>query len=660
MKFSYKLIKKLATKIPKRDKFVDKFNLYAFEAKSLPGDVIEVSVPPNRYSDAASHWGLARLAAAIFGGVLKFKEPDTDVRINLKNTKPEVKVIAKSHTKRYLARYFEIPKVSQSPTWLKDILFACGLRPINAVVDVMNYVILETGQPLHVFDAALVHGPIQIRFAKKGEEIKTIDGQDLTLGVGDLVIADNKGPLAIAGVKGGKRAEVNPYTKKIIVEAANFDPTSIYKTSRFHNLVTDASSRFAHGLSPALAETGLARVAELLKDVCEAKIGEMTDISFSRQPKIVLKFDINEFNKLTGLNFSEAEALEYLKRMGFGIKGKLVFVPPNRTDIAIHADLAEEIVNLYGYHNLPDVAPVARLFPATEDEQVLLKDRIREMLRGFGMSEVYNYSFVSRKDLTKYAEPKWWGAMPLRNPISSDYQYLRPDLVVQLKNNLDDNFRFYDAVKIFEIGKTFPQISKKMDECLYAGIIIGYKKPARVEEPFLELKGVADQLLQSLGVVDYFFRDEDWDVKYYEEGHSLRIEDGNHRVLGRIGVMRGNHNAAYAKLNLGALLKTVTEEKEYEPLPKYPSIMRDLSLLVSEEVRVNQLMEIMENAAPEYLDDVDLIDYYEDEKLKEGRKSLTFRLVFLADDRTLTDKEVGAEMEKIISGLQSTFDVEVR
>src|SRR3989344_1276338 len=517
----------------------------------------------------------------------------------------------------------------------------------------------EIGQPMHAFDAALVAGPIQIRYAKKGEEIKTIDGQDVLLSAADLVIADDKGPLAIAGVKGGKRAEINPYTQKIIVESASFEPTGIYKTSRAVNLITDASSRFSHGLSPALTEVALNRAAELLKEICKAKMGEWTDVVVTAQPKLVLKFDTAEFNRLTGLALKDAEAFDYLKRLGFGVKGRLVEVPATRTDIAIHADLVEEIINLYGYENLPDAAPIVPILPAKEEDRVIIKDKIRNTLQSFGMSEVYNYSFVSRKDLTKYADPKWWGAVPLRNPISSDYQYLRPDLFVEMARNLEDNFRYYNAVRIFEIGKIFIDLNGRLEERMNLGMAIGFKKPAFAGEAFLEIKGATDQLMRDLGIVDYFFKEEKKEMKIFEPGHgSISVEDGNNRVIGRIGIVRDNPTCAFSYLKLDRILKLAMEEKEYEPLPKYPTIMRDLSLLVPNDVRVNELMESMENAAPDYLDDVDLLDYYQDEKLKEGSKSLTFRLIFFADDRTLTDKEVGAEMEKVINALHGKFDLE--
>jgi phenylalanyl-tRNA synthetase beta chain len=654
MKFSYTLLKNLVPKLPEKVKFIEKFNFHAFEAEDVGGDTIEISIPANRYSDAGSHWGIAKIAAAILGTEVKYpkvKEP----KIELKNTQPEIKIAAKKECPRYLGRYFEVSRMLQSPQWMREILLACGMRPINAVVDVMNYVMLEVGQPLHAFDAELVVGGINVRSAKNKEEIRTIEGIDYKLDPNNLVIADEKGPLAIAGIKGGKRAEINLHTKKIIVEAASFDPVSVYRTARQLNLFTDASSRFSHGLVPLSAELGMQRATQLLKEVAQAKIGELNDVNYSKPTKTVLKFDIGRFNDLTGLNLSEKTALEYLKSLGFKVKGKEVEAPETRTDIVLLEDLAEEIVNLYGYEKLPDKPPHVPITPAKKEEQVLMKEKTREILRGFGMSEVYNYSFVSRKDLVKYADPKWWGAVALLNPVSADFHYLRPNLGLHLLRNLDDNLRFYDEVRIFEIGKSFTEKKDQLEENLMLGMAAAYKKG----NPILELKGMIEELFEQLGLVDYFFRDLESEIKFLEEGSGLQIES-DHEIIGFIGTPKAGENFAIAELDFGKLAKLVEEEKEYEPLPKYPSVMRDVSLFVPKSVRVNEILEVIENAAPKYLDDADLVDFYEDPSLKADRKSLTFRLIFQAEDHTLTTEEIGEELGKIISALQDRFDAEIR
>ncbi len=666
MKFSYSLIKKLSTRIPAKGKLAEKFNFHAFETEDAGGDTLEIAIPANRYSDASSHWGIAKIAAAVFNGSVKNPWKGKSPKVEIKNNKPIIKILAKKECRRYSGRYFEISRIGDSPEWMKGVLRSCGLRPINAVVDIMNYVMLETGQPLHAFDANLVAEEISVRLARPGEEILTIDGGSQKLNESDLVIADVKGPLAIAGVKGGKRAEVSPATRRIIVEAANFDSAGIYKTSRRLNLFTDASARFSHGLSPTLVDSGMGRATELLKEICKAKVGEINEAGFIKEPKRVLKFDINRFNLLAGLEMKDKTAVDYLKRIGFKISGsagrRFVEVPPERTDISIFEDLVEEIVNLYGYEKLPANPPRVPLIPVRNEASVLLKEKVREIMRGFGLSEIYNYSFVSRKELVEYAEPKWWGAVSLLNPISADFQYLRPSLALHLMRNVKDNLRFYDSVRIFEIGKTFVDKNNEFEENLMLGVAIGLKQnlPAgKPENPIFELKGLINELLQQLGLTECFLRDLDWDLRFLNQDNSLRIE-ADHQVLGYVGLPKNSNGIAIAEIYLEKLFQLIEGEKEYEPISKYPSIMRDISLLVRKDLRVNQILEEMQRAAPKLLDDVDLVDFYEDPNLKEGRKSLTFRLVFQADDRTLTDGEVGQEMEKIISALTEQFEVEVR
>lgn len=653
MKFSYKLLKKLSPKIPDKAKFIDQFNLHAFETEDLGGDVLEISIPANRYSDAASHWGIAKIAAAIFGGKAEEIEKVKSPKSELKNTAPEIKISAKQLCPRYMGRYFEITKMGESPKWIQEALIANGMRPINEIVDAMNYVMLEVGQPLHAFDADLISGAIDVRLAKKGEKIETIDGKTYKLNGSELLIADDKGPLAIAGIKGGKRAEVNPHTKRIIVEAANFDPTKVYRTSRELNLFTDASSQFSHGLSPALVGIGMNRAAQLLKETANAKIGELEDISTYKPSKKILKFHINKFNSLTGLTLKEGVCLDFLKRLGFnppaGGKGSFVEAPDVRTDIEIFEDLVEEIVNLYGYNHLPASAPTIALMPSGYEDLITLKDEVRRILIGFGLSEVYNYSFVAGNNKEELVE--------VANPISEDKKYLRSSLLPHLLKNIEDNLRFDDAVRIFELGKVFKK-GKGIEENLMLGIAIGTKK----ENPFLELKGLVDQLLKGAGLVEFFMKEESPDI--------LRLES-DHQVLGYLKHLGNN---AAVEINMDKLLTLVEEEKSYEPLPKFPSVMRDLSVFLPLNIRIGNALVLIESAAPKYLEDVDVIDIFEPpqktferktghgggEPVIELKKSITFRMVFRADDRTLTDEEVGKEMEKIVAALISEFNAEIR
>ena len=644
MVFSYSLFKKIVSKIPPRPQLLELLNFRIFEAEGEGKNNLEISIPANRYSDAVSHFGLARLISAATGAKL-IDLVLASAKSRSESDKFQIKISSKKQCSRYSGLYAEFSNLKSSPQWLKDVLADCGLRSINSVVDVMNYVMLEIGQPLHAFDADLISGAIDVRLAKNGEKITTLDGAELKLTNQDLLIADDKRPLAIAGIKGGKTAEVNTQTKRIIVEAANFDGASIYRTARRLNLFTDAGTRFAHGLSPYLVERGIRRAAQLLKEICGAKIGDWVDVDYSKLDKTVLKFDVKKFNALTGFNLEEKVCLEYLKRLGFEIKGDLVTAPPERMDIESFEDLAEEIVNLHSYDELPAIAPKMILKPSGQEDSVVLKSKSRKLLAGLGLNEVYNYSFVAGLKDQNFI---WYSnnakLVELENPIVEDKKYLRPSLLLGLLKNVEDNWRFNDEVRIFEIGRVFAEEKGGLSEKLMLGLALGLKK----QRPFLELKGSLDSFFSGVGLLEHDF---------VPVGDNLRIES-DHHVLGYVRAAQAD--IAVAEIDLTKLVSLIQEEKEYRPLSKYPSIVRDLSFIVDAETRVGDIQNILENIS-KLVEDVDLVDWFQDEqKLGTDKKSLTFRLVFQSEERTLTDEEVGKEMERVVSALEKKFDIEVR
>lgn len=665
MKFSYPVIKKLVPKIKNKARLIEALNLYAFETEDAGGNVFEVSVPPNRYSDAASHLGMAREAAAALK--TKFSPPDYDSPANLKNQIPGVEVIEKKICRRYMARYFEGVKVAQSPKWIKEVLRDCGLRPINNVVDVMNYAMLLTGQPLHAFDADRVKGKIAVRRSKKGEKITTLEGAVYDPGKDVLLIADEKGPLALAGIKGGKKAEVIKKTKRIIVESATFHAVNVYKTSRALNLITDSSLRFSHDLNPALAEIGLKTASYLLKKAIPGiKSGGIYDFQSRKPGAGLIELDVDKLNNFIGFSLKPAQVVTYLRRLGFSAvldknrsSEKLtVKIPPLRRDIDNFEDLAEEIARLAGYDNLKARPPQVSIRVAEVEEQIIFKDQLRKYLIGFGLGEVFNYSFVSEKD----AREDFWDfrAPELANPISAEFRFLRPSLAPRLLKNAEDNFRFSDEVRIFEIGTVFAD-KHQSKENLRLGIALASKK----KETVFELKGLISELLKKTGLTDFFMRDIGRKLEFLEEGGALRIES-DHSVLGYLGkakirgAVRDKANVGIAEIDIDKLLALVEGERSFEPLPKYPSVMRDISILVSRNYRIGEILEAIQAASVRYIDDVDLIDEYTSEKLGDNRQSLTFRIVFRADNKTLKDEEADRELVKIIKILERKFKAEAR
>ncbi|MBI2603927.1 MAG: hypothetical protein HYW56_00080, partial [Candidatus Harrisonbacteria bacterium] len=412
----------------------------------------------------------------------------------------------------------------------------------------------------------------------------------------------------------------------------------------------DASQRFAHNLSPALPQEGMLRATELLIEICRARVGEVVDHYPKKMKPTVLKFDIEAFNGLSGMKLSATQALGYLKRLAFSVQGGgknvKVVAPARRTDIERFEDLVEEIVRLVGYDKLPVTPPAIALTPAVHDDAVMLKGLIRQLLPGAGLSEVYNYSFVSEKDIERVGISD--GAVALQNPVSAEFAYLRPTLAAGLLKNVEDNFRFSDTVRIFEIGKVFADVKGKVRERLVLGIALG----AKHAQPLLELKGIVSELLDRLGLMEHFMREGGMSVKFLNDVESMRVES-DHHVLGYLGAVPQTllAHAAIAEIDLGELTELVSGEREYEPIAKYPSIARDISVLIPRDTRVGEILEEIQAVSPKFVYDVDLIDYFEDEaKMRADQKSLTFRIVFQANDHTLTDGEVGKEMEKIVHG----------
>ena len=709
MKFSFTLLKQLVPAIKNKKDLINKLNLHFFETEDAAGDVLDISIPPNRFSDAASHFGIGREIAAILG--VKYKEVGLPTCPPKLQRRREIKVVVedKKLCPRYTAQYFENIKIGPSPKWMQKILIDCGLRPINNVVDIMNYAMLETGQPLHAFDYDKLKTKnsklkaIIVRRAKKGEKITTLEDKTYELNEDILVIADSKEPIAIAGIKGGKKAEVDKNTKRIIVESANFNGVNIYKSSKLLKLPTDASLRFSHNISPELTIFGINRVSQLLQEVIGAKAGPVIDVNFTKPRKRIIKFDLEKFNKFIGTNLDSKICQKYLERLGFkitrinadqkkdqrAIRGSLadqrksaflVEVPLLRQDIEIFEDLAEEVIRLYGYNRLKSIPPHIHLQLSGFEDQIVLKDKIKKVLAAAGLSEVYNYSFISESDLTFGSSWKD-EVIELENPISNQFKYLRPSLAPYLVKNINSNFRFFDEVRIFEIGKIFYRISEK----LTLGIALASKKDKQV---FFELKGIIEQLFKKVGLVSYLMPEPgegDW-IKVFTDnflipGEVLKIESDGETIgyLGRINKeLVSNYEGVLVEIDLDALLKLVEEEHEYLPLPKYPSVMRDISILVDPLVRVGEIMQAIQQTDLKYIEDVDLIDEYdlqESEKRPRSRsfaslqgkkvesektRSLTFRIIFQAEDRTLTDKEINKEMERITKLLKTKFKAKIR
>lgn len=635
MKFSYSLFKKYLPKLESREQLIDILEAHAFEAEEVDKGLLDISIPTNRYSDAASHIGIIKELSALLD--LKTKDlPELKPVSDIKTPSEKVKVKIKDSKlcSRYLAGKIEGVNVEESPEWIQDILKECGMKPINNIVDVMNYVMLEVGQPLHAFDADKIKGSIVVRSAKNGEKFTSIDDEEYELKDSMLVIADDEQILAVAGVKGGKSSEVDKNTKNIVIESANFDNLSVYRTSRDLGLVTDASTRFSHEISNVLAGIGFVRVIEVLREVGKGEFVEFYDSSPHKQKNREVDLDMDWLNGFLGTNLREVDVKDRLSRFGFGVEDNKVTIPDLRIDINTREDLAEEIIRSFGLNNLEPLPIKASLLPSMSDEIFKIKDKTRNLMEVFGYDEVYSHSFVG--------DDSDGAAVEVENPISTEKKFLRRGLIMQTIDNLKENKKFFDEVRIFEIGRVFDWEGKKIKERNMMSLGVNKEK----EDHFYELRGLIETLLKEFGVVDV-------NIEHDEDLGGIYLTAFGGSMLGR--VFAHDNNISVADIDLDLIVEMDKEEKKFNPVPKYPAVKRDVSIVVNEDVRLGDVISKINEL--NLVKEVSIIDEF---LMKDGKdKSLTIRVVMRSDDKTLNNEEVDEVMEEVLNVFRDK-EIEVR
>lgn len=676
MKVSYNWLKEFVPKLPTPEKTAELLSLHAFEVEGMEkkekDTVLDVAVLPNRAHDCLSHQGIAWELAAI--GNLSFKRKQANVEENkAKNIKDYLKVEVRDRKScpRYTSRVILEVTVKPSPKWLRDRLAVLGQNSINNLVDAANYVMLMLGQPLHVFDLDKIEGKtLIVRKAKKGERIVTLDGNRVSLDPSDLIIADRSQALAIAGIKGGKKAEVTERTKNIALESAHFDPMGIRRTSRRIGVRTEASWRFENGTPPALCSAALDTLASLIVRVAGGEVAAgARDTKAREDPPRIIGWNPDRVRGLLGADISDKEMADILKRLGFEIRtGKnthLARVPWWRLDMEGEADIAEEIGRLWGYMNIPSWLPSSVLITPKQNTEAALAEKMRNGFSYLGFSETYNRSFIGNRhvDWLPRAYPN---LAPIANPLSDEQKYLRPTLLFSLLENVRENLKHVKSVRLFEIGNIFSLSGKKrIDERLMCAGVIAQRKESTRAELFFEAKGAVDGILERLGVDEVWYDDarptSDYsDQRVWHKGRVAEIKVQN-KEIGTMGELSPAFAAeagvdvrvAAFEIALEPLFALVTEKAEYRPVSKYPAVERDISVLVPREVKIDTVQEIIERAGGRLLSDSDLFDIYEGEHLEAEQKSLAFHLVFQSPERTLTDKELTAVFAKIVKALET-------
>jgi len=703
MLFSYNWLQSFfKKKLPKPEKLAEILALHSFEVeevKRVRKDwALDIDVLPNRAPDCFSHLGITREISAILNYKLGIGEWKLTEDKNLKAKDfVSVEVKPRQACPRYTARVITDVKVGPSPKWIRDRLEVCGLRPINNVVDIANYVMLETGQPLHAFDSEKLEGQkIIIRFAKEREKIVTLDEEKYDLDEDILVIADEKSPVAIAGIKGGKLPEIDNKTKIVVLESANFNPKVIRKGSKTIDLKTDASWRFEHGIDPNLTEIGINRAAFLIQKIAKGNVAKGL-IDF--YPKKVLpkriRLDFDYVKSLLGREIPKKEIINILKRLDFKITGVRplqieVEVPTFRLDISIPEDLIEEIGRIYGYQRIKATFPTVSLIPPKRNLDIFWENVIKNILKEAGLTEVYNYSFVSPEQFSIFnsqfskvvdelrSSSRFANArvIEVENPISEEQKYLRPSLIPNLLKNVQKNQKNFREIRIFELGKIFqaPRTEKRM----LTGLITG--------DAFYQMKGVIDSLLQKIGISNIWYDEfeatpEDsnppatlpskgrapskisiWHPKICAE---IKVNHEEIGFLGEIsqkilGDLEIEGKLVVFDIDFEKLQRLSSEETIYQPISRYPAAVRDIAVLVPLEIRVEEVLNKIETAAGILVRDVDLFDIYEGEELPEGKKNLAFHIIYQAKDRTLSSKEIDEIQDKIIKALEEELEWEVR
>ncbi len=646
----------------------------------LGDTMLDLDITPNR-PDCLSVIGIAREIAALTGGKLHIFEVSYQELGRAIDLDAAVEIVESDLCPRYCASLLDGIKVASSPQWMQQRLSACGMRPINNIVDVTNYVMLEYGQPLHAFDYNEIRGKkIIVRRAGNGEIITTLDGVERKLNSDVLVIADKERAVAVAGIMGGGDTEVTNSTTTVLIESANFNQAVIHRGSLGLGLGSEASLRFEKGLSRDLPMIALKRATQLLAEVAGGKVAKgIIDVYPGKKKMEPISLPVADIKRLLGMEMKAGEITKTLELLGFGcMQAKSdpqikVDVPWWRTDITCAADLVEEVARIIGYDKIPTTMLSSQL-PRHEPAPMLsLRRQLRSILVSCGFQEVLTYSLTSLEMLSRLSpELHLIGPTPMKisNPMSREQEYLRTSLRAGVLSVLARNRRYQEGViRLFEIGKVF--LPREMDlpqeKEMLCAVISGAERMlswrGEVEQiDFFVAKGLVESILSQLGVAAEFEEDEDGSLS---QGRRANVMIGNDR-LGVVGELHPKVSEAFElsesayliEIDSDKLLSLITAVKKYQPILRYPSTSRDIALLLDEQITYQQICDIIQEFS--LVKSVALFDLYAGEQVPAGKKSLAFRIIYQSPTRTLTDNEVDQVQQQVLDKLQRDFGAILR
>jgi len=640
--------------------------------------IFDFEITANR-ADCLSLIGIAREGAASLGKKLKMpQELSANRKAKPGHSKEKpfgISLEAADLCSRYTARVIRNVEVVPSPEWLKSRIISAGLRPVNNIVDITNFVLLETGQPLHAFDLDRLNGGIRIRRAEKGEKIITIDNVPRECADSTLVVADDDKAIAIAGVMGGASTEVTDMTKNILLESASFNPISIRRTSRHMGLSSESSYRFERRIDESMVLRASERAAGLIRQIAGGELGPVSDAGKKKGYKKVIPFDLQKTNSLLGMAIDKKKAFKILKALGFLVeekKGKAsVSVPSFRGDVKSLVDLSEEIARIHGYDSIPSTIPKIVGNTSIKEFIDIFEEKISRILTRLGLNEIITYSLTSRSTIRELGIGEG-RVIPIKNPLSIDQEIMRPSMLGGMLGAISHNLkRKAKGIMFFEIGKIYNEKNASfLEESVLSLGLAGLKhedwKNHRGNFDFYDLKGILERLLIGLGLAkDIVFKKET--IPALEDRGSTIVEyDGE--IIAYLGEVTGEvckkfdieKNVFFAEILLNKLEKKVNLRKRYAPYSRYPSILRDMSIVVDKEVTFYEITRIVKELGKGLVKETSLVDLYKGKQIPENKRALLYRIEYASRDKTLQDSEIDKLHTEVRNALSEKLNASFR
>jgi phenylalanyl-tRNA synthetase beta chain len=654
------------------------------EALGLKDTVLDISVTPNR-PDCLCVIGVAREIAALTHQRVKYPASSLMNRGEEIHQKTSVAILDQDLCPRYVARVIEGVQIGPTPSWMSKRLESVGIRSINNVVDVTNYVMMEYGQPLHAFDFELLEGGrIVVRRAKEGEAFITLDGVKRTLDGEMLMICDAAKPVAIAGAMGGLNSEIKEDTKRVLLESAYFNPAGIRRTSKKLSLETEAAYRFGRGIDYAGCLIAANRASQLIQELAGGRVAEgVVDVYPIPIKPNPIRLSVKKIHQVLGTEVSTALVRNYLEDLELEVREEgqdfLAVIPPSfRGDLEREIDLIEEVARLNGYEKIPLTLPKGPPSSEGRSKEFIVERKAIDTLLYHGYHEAITYSFTSPASWDRIGLPlddPRRRHLRILNPLTEDLSVMRTTLIPGLMETAGYNVsRKNSNLKLFELRKVFfPQEGERLPKEVkfLAGLAMGFDRdphwafPQRLVD-FYDVKGCVEDLLENLQVYGVTFNRAD-DVPYLHPGKASRVVV-DHEVLGVLGEVHPQvlshyelHGAVYLfELDFSKMLKWAGEGRGFQPLPRFPAVYRDLSIVVDKSLEVERAMEAIRSFHQSFVEEVAVFDIYQGPPIPAGKKGISYRIRYQANDRTLTDEEVNQYHEKLLSRLKKVFEFDLR